>query len=93
MDFREVRSKQRDGVVEQMSCGGGFDLSFRSGQNDKWLNLVYIVKVKLTLVVHMYWIIARFFFVFVFIFLSNLVPFTHRKKTWRGSDWGIAGNQ
>ena len=55
-----------------MRCGDGFDLNFSSEHNDKWLNLVYIVKVKLILDVHMYWVIANVLFYFLFL-LSNSV--------------------
>ena len=55
-----------------MRCGDGFDLNFGSEHSDKWLNLVYIVKVKLILDVPVYWLFAKALFFFLFL-LSNSV--------------------
>lgn len=63
MDFTEVRLKQREHLAEQSISGGRFNLDFR-GRHNQWLNLVCIIKVKVTEDGPIYWIIARISFFF-----------------------------
>lgn len=54
MDFPEVGLKQRENLAEQLRSGSRFNLGSRGGHN-QWLNLLCIIKVKLTWDGHYLW--------------------------------------